>query len=104
MHPLPYPQVDTRGVVLYDNMPVSASELRRLQGAWRMVVLEHHPSFQLDFIISDPSARKAMYNLPFEDLHAPVVGPAHPFQKDGLAAGMKNHFSGHVEVREMIEL
>jgi hypothetical protein len=24
-------------------------------------------------------------------------GPAHPYQKDGLAAGSKNHFSGHVE-------
>lgn len=39
-----------------------------------------------------------MYNLPYEDLHAPIAGPAHPFQKDGLAAGSKNHFSGHVEV------
>lgn len=70
-------QVDSRGIVLYDNMPVSASGLRRLQ---------------------DPAARKVMYNLPVEDLHAPIVGPAHPFQKDGLAAGQKNHFSGHVEV------
>lgn len=42
-----------------------------------------------------------MYNLPYEDLHAPIAGPAHPFQKDGLAAGMKNHFSGHVEDSHM---
>lgn len=25
------------------------------------------------------------------------AGPAHPFQKDGLAAGLKNHRAGHVE-------
>ena len=25
-------------------------------------------------------------------------GPAHPFNKDGLAAGMRNHRAGHVEV------
>eukprot|EP00955_Chlamydomonas_euryale_P106899 365734-Chlamydomonas_euryale.AAC.7 len=38
-----------------------------------------------------------MYNLPYKDMHAPIAGPAHPFQKDGLAAGSRNHFSGHVE-------
>ncbi len=38
-------------------------------------------------------------NLPLVEMHAPVVGPAHPFQKDGIAAGMKNHRSGYVEVR-----
>ena len=53
---------------------------------------------------ADPSARKVMYNLPYQDMHAPIVGPAHPFQKDGLAAGMKNHFSGHVEVRALTTL
>jgi hypothetical protein len=26
-----------------------------------------------------------------------LPGPAHPFQKDGLAAGLKNHRAGHVE-------
>ncbi len=26
------------------------------------------------------------------------AGPAHPYQKDGLAAGLKNHRAGHVEV------
>ena len=38
------------------------------------------------------------YNVPYEDMHAPAVGPAHPFNKDGLAAGMRNHRAGHVEV------
>lgn len=28
-----------------------------------------------------------------------AAGPAHPYTKDGVAAGMKNHFVGHVEVR-----
>lgn len=46
---------------------------------------------------ADPRARKVMYNLPYEDMHAPIAGPAHPYQKDGLAAGSRNHFSGHVE-------
>jgi pre-mRNA-processing factor 17 len=27
----------------------------------------------------------------------PPPGPAHPFQKDGVAAGLKNHRAGHVE-------
>jgi hypothetical protein len=27
-----------------------------------------------------------------------AAGPAHPYQKDGLAAGLKNHRAGHVEV------
>ena len=39
-----------------------------------------------------------MTNLPYEQMHAPVLGPAHPFQKDGIAAGMRNHRAGHVEV------
>ena len=48
---------------------------------------------------ADASARQVYANLPYEEMHAPVVGPAHPFQKDGIAAGMKNHRSGHVEVQ-----
>ncbi len=43
-----------------------------------------------------------MVNLPYEEMHAPVVGPAHPYQKDGIAAGMKNHRTGHVEVRSLL--
>ncbi len=48
---------------------------------------------------ADATARKVYANLPLVEMHAPVVGPAHPFQKDGIAAGMKNHRSGYVEVR-----
>ena len=39
-----------------------------------------------------------MTNLPYDQMHAPVLGPAHPFQKDGVAAGMRNHRAGHIEV------
>lgn len=47
---------------------------------------------------ADIRARQVYYNVPYEDMHAPAVGPAHPFNKDGLAAGMRNHRAGHVEV------
>lgn len=42
------------------------------------------------------AARKVMYNLPVEQMHAPVVGPLHANQKD-LLQGLRNHRSGHVE-------
>ncbi|GLC42328.1 hypothetical protein PLESTB_000659000 [Pleodorina starrii] len=74
------PQVDTTGMVLYDNKAQAYGDVRRLQSA---------------------SARKVYVNLPAEEMHAPVLGPAHPFQKDGLAAGYKNHFVGHVEDAHM---
>lgn len=31
------------------------------------------------------------------DCHTVPAGPAHPYQKDGIAAGLKNHRAGHVE-------
>ncbi|MEW5301226.1 MAG: hypothetical protein WDW38_004777 [Sanguina aurantia] len=74
------PGVDTTGLMLYDNSARNTADVR---------------------ILTDPSTRKVMYNLPYEDLHAPILGPAHPYQKDGLAAGMKNHRSGHVEDAHM---
>ena len=36
--------------------------------------------------------------MPIEQMLAPLVGPAHPYNKDGIAAGQKNHRSGQVEV------
>lgn len=53
---------------------------------------------------ADATARQVMVNLPYEQMHAPVVGPAHPYQKDGIAAGMKNHRTGHVEVCSLLSL
>ncbi|BDA47701.1 Pre-mRNA-processing factor 17 [Coccomyxa sp. Obi] len=70
------PEVDTTGLALMDNTVVPAAAKRHLQ---------------------DATARQVMVNLPYEEMHAPVVGPAHPYQKDGIAAGMKNHRTGHVE-------
>eukprot|EP00879_Flechtneria_rotunda_P002141 GHRR01002325.1.p1 GENE.GHRR01002325.1~~GHRR01002325.1.p1 ORF type:complete len:303 (+),score=127.78 GHRR01002325.1:221-1129(+) len=70
------PQVDATGLALQDNRAVAAVQTRHLL---------------------DPTARSVQYNLPYQDMAAPVVGPAHPFQQDGLAAGLKNHRAGHVE-------
>ena len=44
------------------------------------------------------TARSIYANVPFDQMHAPLVGPAHPYAKDGMAAGQKNHRSGQVEV------
>ena len=27
----------------------------------------------------------------------PAAGPAHPYSKDGMARGMRNHWAGHVD-------
>ena len=37
--------------------------------------------------------------MPVDQMLAPLVGPAHPYARDGIAAGQKNHRSGQVEVR-----
>ncbi|KAG2485153.1 hypothetical protein HYH03_016139 [Edaphochlamys debaryana] len=74
------PQVDTTGMVLYGDKAQALGDVRKLQ---------------------DAGARKVMYNLPYDDMHAAVMGPAHPYAKDGLAAGYKNHFVGHVEDAHM---
>eukprot|EP00775_Hariotina_reticulata_P008921 gene8921-9098_t len=69
-------EVDTTGLALHENRLAAASDTRHLL---------------------DPKARSVQYNLPYRDMSAPMAGPAHPFQKDGLAAGLKNHWAGHVE-------
>ena len=53
---------------------------------------------------ADATARQAMANLPYDQMHAPVLGPAHPYQKDGVAAGMRNHRAGHVEVSTAVHI
>lgn len=47
--------------------------------------------------ITDATARRTYYNLPFDQLHAPVLGPVDPTAKGGVAAGLRNHLGGHVE-------
>lgn len=70
------PAVDTTGLALVDNRAVASASTRMLLPA---------------------NAKEVQYNLPYRDMAAPVVGPAHPFQKDGLAQGLRNHRAGHVE-------
>lgn len=70
------PAVDTTGLALVENKAVASASTRMLLPA---------------------NAKEVKYNLPYQDMAAPVMGPAHPFQKDGLAAGMRNHRAGHVE-------
>ena len=42
-------------------------------------------------------ARSLAVNLPLDQMHAPVLGPANPGDRGGLAAASRNHWSGHAE-------
>ena len=64
----------------------------------RVLCLPPSPVFCSVVACADATARQVMANLPYDQMHAPVLGPAHPYQKDGVAAGMRNHRAGHVEV------
>ncbi|CAM6126034.1 unnamed protein product [Calypogeia fissa] len=44
-----------------------------------------------------PSQHSVNYNPTYDQLWAPIVGPAHPFVKDGIAQGLRNHKLGFVE-------
>lgn len=71
------PDVNTAGLALVENKAVAVGDALHLVPA---------------------SARQVRYNLPLEQMHAPVLGPMHPGQKEGLVAGLRNHRSGHVEL------
>ncbi|KAH7437259.1 hypothetical protein KP509_05G062500 [Ceratopteris richardii] len=45
----------------------------------------------------DPSQRKVNFNPSYDQLWAPIAGPAHPYSKDGMAQGLRNHKLGFVE-------
>ena len=45
----------------------------------------------------DPLQHVVAFNPTYEQLWAPIVGPAHPYTKDGIAQGMRNHKLGFVE-------
>eukprot|EP00898_Chlorokybus_atmophyticus_P003311 jgi/Chlat1/3981/Chrsp26S04042 len=47
--------------------------------------------------IVDPHRRQIYYNPTYDQLWAPVAGPAHPYARDGLATGLLNHRTGQVE-------
>lgn len=75
------PEVDTTGLALVENQAVAVGDAVHLMPA---------------------SARAVAYNLPLEQMHAPVVGPAHPSQRGGVgAAALRNHRTGHVELANL---
>ncbi|OIV90629.1 hypothetical protein TanjilG_01710 [Lupinus angustifolius] len=45
----------------------------------------------------DPTQHAVAFNPTYDQLWAPIVGPAHPYAKDGIAQGMRNHKLGFVE-------
>uniref|UniRef100_A0A7N0VFP5 Pre-mRNA-processing factor 17 n=1 Tax=Kalanchoe fedtschenkoi TaxID=63787 RepID=A0A7N0VFP5_KALFE len=45
----------------------------------------------------DPVQHLVSYNPTYDQLWAPIQGPAHPYAKDGIAQGMRNHKLGFVE-------
>ncbi|KAI5573076.1 hypothetical protein BDE02_10G055400 [Populus trichocarpa] len=45
----------------------------------------------------DPVQHVVTFNPTYDQLWAPVLGPAHPYAKDGIAQGMRNHKLGFVE-------
>ncbi|KAK8943535.1 hypothetical protein KSP40_PGU009051 [Platanthera guangdongensis] len=45
----------------------------------------------------DPSQHAVGFNPTYDQLRAPIYGPAHPYAKDGIAKGMRNHKLGFVE-------
>ncbi|KAL7585407.1 uncharacterized protein LOC111921203 isoform X1 [Lactuca sativa] len=45
----------------------------------------------------DPTQHVVAFNPTYDQLWAPIEGPAHPYAKDGLAQGMRNHKLGFVE-------
>ncbi|KAA8532619.1 hypothetical protein F0562_032565 [Nyssa sinensis] len=42
----------------------------------------------------DPSQHVVAFNPTYDQLWAPIYGPAHPYAKDGIAQGMRNHKLG----------
>lgn len=45
----------------------------------------------------DPTQHAVAFNPTYDQLWAPIYGPAHPYAKDGIAQGMRNHKLGFVE-------
>ncbi|XP_027082504.1 uncharacterized protein [Coffea arabica] len=45
----------------------------------------------------DPTQHMVSFNPTYDQLWAPIYGPAHPYAKDGIAQGLRNHKLGFVE-------
>ncbi len=111
-------QVESTGLVLSKNGAVPASQLQHLQGELRCPSPDLREELQFEKLLlagcmpgahyrvchAASNSRKVFSNLPYEQMHAPIVGPANPYTKDGLATGSRNHMTGHVEVRPRCSL
>jgi hypothetical protein len=49
------------------------------------------------FLLQQVASRHECYHFDCSLCCCVCTGPAHPYQKDGIAAGLKNHRAGHVE-------
>lgn len=45
----------------------------------------------------DPTQHAVTFNPTYDQLWTPIYGPSHPYAKDGIAQGMRNHKLGFVE-------
>ncbi|KAH7510741.1 uncharacterized protein LOC125420305 isoform X2 [Ziziphus jujuba] len=45
----------------------------------------------------DPTQHAVTFNPKYDQLWTPIYGPSHPYAKDGIAQGMRNHKLGFVE-------
>lgn len=45
----------------------------------------------------DPTQHNVAFNPTYDQLWAPIQGPSHPYAKDGIAQGLRNHKLGFVE-------
>ncbi|XP_058084919.1 uncharacterized protein LOC131232595 isoform X2 [Magnolia sinica] len=62
-----------------------------------LTVTSSNPSLRNLHKPIDPVQHAVTFNPTYDQLWAPIYGPAHPFAKDGIAQGMRNHKLGFVE-------
>lgn len=62
-----------------------------------MLALMAAQAYQAQSRPIDPLQHVVTFNPTYEQLWASIVGPAHPYTKDGIAQGIRNHKLGFVE-------
>jgi hypothetical protein len=102
--PCPCAQVDTAGFALVDNRATTLGNALHLQRELRKAWLARkQPPCRAPAnaaprgLLAAASARMIKYNLPVDQMHAPIYGPAHPSDKGGVPQALRNHRAGHVE-------
>ncbi len=60
-----------------------------LHGKLRLWLVAIHSAPCLLCLLAAAAARQVMYNLPVDQMHAPVMGPAHHNQKSALAGALR---------------